>query len=501
MPEHLSDGMRSDADGFAAVLPASVVMPAGAGKTHLLAATSKQIVANGGNVLVLTHTNAGVYAINVRLKRFGVTKGAQVSTLTSFAFRLARSYPVLGDMRVPKVVVPEDSQKYVQAATKVTAAVHIKAVLAASYTHVLVDEYQDCNRDHHALVLKLKEAIPNIGILGDNLQAIFGFAEPLPAWADVLTEFPEHTAIKPEPHRWAGHNEELGTWLLKVRDYLKPGQVLDLANANFPTGVKFTNMAGNPGGVAAAAREALKLPDDETVLIISARNHQNARSIAADLHGSYTVMEEIAGKFMADWLAKLVATDPPAYAHWLFEFTKRCHCGHGILDPNPLGKRYQDGRVGADLLKTSSKREGAKVAIEALDRVVVNPTLAELSAAMDTIPGSTGLQLHSHEAWYDVRTAIRGAIANGNDKSVLLDELAKARDVLRHPGRRERRRIISRTLLVKGLEYDHVIVADAANHLEVNDFYVALTRARKSIHILGTADIIRLVPSPGSEPS
>jgi DNA helicase IV len=95
-----------------------------------------------------------------------------------------------------------------------------------------------------------------------------------------------------------------------------------------------------------------------------------------------------------------------------------------------------------------------------------------------------------------VKTAIRGAIAHGDDKNVLREELAKARDAVRHSGRRERRHIISRTLLVKGLEYDHVLIADIARHLQVNDLYVALTRARKSIHILGAVDTITLVESP-----
>ena len=49
---------------------------------------------------------------------------------------------------------------------------------------------------------------------------------------------------------------------------------------------------------------------------------------------------------------------------------------------------------------------------------------------------------------------------------------------------------------MKGLEYDHVIIADAATHTSVNDLYVALTRARKSIRILSRSDIITLTASP-----
>lgn len=496
MPEQLSDDLKADAAGFIAALPASVALPAGAGKTHLLAAAAKDVVDGGGKVLVITHTNAGVHAVVARLKRFGVTTGADVTTITSLAFRLARAYPVLGERIVPRVMVPDDSQVYVQAATRALAGVHTRAVLRASYTHVLVDEYQDCNREHHAMVLKIKDTIGSVGVLGDPLQAIFGFSEELPDWDEVLNEFPAHLNITPTPRRWAGHNEDLGNWLFKIRPHLTSGRVLQLDNPNYPTGVRFTDISGNYQGVSNAARSALSLPPDETVLIISARHPPSGRTLAGQLGGVYTVMEEVAGNFIGSWLTKLQDTEPESYASWLFDFTKKCHARCGILDPNPLGKCYARGDTGGHLLKTSAKREPVRIAIEALDRVVVNPTLGELAAAMDVIPRSTGIKLHSDEAWYDAKSAIRGAASKGGDKSLLHTELAKARDSLRHAGRHERRRIISRTLLVKGLEYDHVIIADARNHTEVNDLYVALTRARKSIHILANGSSLTLVASP-----
>lgn len=496
MPEELSDELKADAAGFIDTLPASVVMPAGAGKTHLLAATAKHIVDGGGKVLVITHTNAGVHAVAARLKRFGVTTGIHVTTITSLAFRLARAYPVLGERIVPRVMVPDDSQSYVQAATRALASAHVQAVLRASYTHVLVDEYQDCNTEHHAMVLRIKDAVGCVGVFGDPLQAIFGFSEELPDWDEVLREFPEYPDITPEPRRWAGHNEDLGKWLIEIRSHLSAGRVLQLDNPKYPPGVRFTDTSGNYQGVTNAARSALSLPADETVLIISARHAASGRSIAGQLDGLYTVMEEVAGSFIGSWLTKLLNAEPEGYASWLFDFTKKCHAKHGVLDPDPLGKCYRRGETGSHLLASSAKREPARIAIEAIDRVVVNPTLRELASAMDVIPSATGIRLHSHEAWYDAKTAIRGAAAQGGDKSLLHTELAKARDSLRHAGRRERRRIISRTLLVKGLEYDHVIIADVGNHTEVNDLYVALTRARKSIHLLARHGSLTLVESP-----
>lgn len=496
MPDDLSGELKADAAGFIDALPASVVMPAGAGKTHLLAAAAKHVVNGGGKVLVITHTNAGVHAVVARLKQFGVTTGVHVTTITSFAFRLARSYPVLGERIVPRVMVPDDSQAYVQAATRVLEGAHIRAVLKASYTHVLVDEYQDCNTEHHAMVLKIKDAVGSVGVLGDPLQAIFGFAENLPDWDEVLSRFPVLSDITPKPRRWAGHNEALGAWLMKVRTHLTAGRVLHLDNPNYPPGVRFTDISGSHQGIASAARSALSLPADETVLIISARHAASGRTIAGQLGGMYTVMEEVAGSFIGNWLSQLRDAEPDEYAAWLFEFTRKCHAKYGILDPDPLGKCYSRGETGGHLLKTSSRREPVRIAIEALDRVAMNPTLGELAAAMDVIPNAPGIRLHSHEAWYDAKTAIRGAAAQRGDKSFLQTELAKARGSLRHAGRRERRRIISRTLLVKGLEYDHVIIADAANHTEINDLYVALTRARKSIHILARGGSLTLVDSP-----
>lgn len=492
MPEDLSAELAADAAAFADALPASVVMPAGAGKTHLLAATTRHIIAAGGRVLVLTHTNAGVYAINARLKRFGITKGARVSTITSFAFRLARAYPQLGELQVSRHVVPAESQEYVRAATRIAASEHIRAMLAASFTHLLVDEYQDCSETHHAFVAAVRRAVPAAGILGDPLQAIFGFNERLADWEAVIVEFPPHPTTV-APRRWAGHNEALGKWLLDIRPFLVPGHVVRWNSIALPEGVTFQNVSGNSRGLMNAA--LLARPNDETVLVIAPRANA-ARSIAGDLNGAFTMMEEMAGKFMADRLDDLATVDPSEYPVWLFDLTKACHCGHGILDTQTLRQRYAKGRTASDLLERDGRRAGAGPAIRALDSIVSSPTLSTLAAAMTEMPKSPSLRLHSHEAWYDIQASVRGAIGREQGAAALVEELAKVREVLRYAGRRERRRIISRTLLVKGLEYDHVIIADVNQHARTNDLYVALTRARKSIMILGTTDALQLQQSP-----
>jgi hypothetical protein len=99
-------------------------------------------------VLVLTHTNV----IQRRVAKFGVTSGVRVATLTSFAFVLAGAYPRIGQIHLPSVPNWSDSADYVTAAHRVARSHNIRDVLAASYTHLLVDEYQDWSAGQHEFV-------------------------------------------------------------------------------------------------------------------------------------------------------------------------------------------------------------------------------------------------------------------------------------------------------------------------------------------------------------
>jgi superfamily I DNA/RNA helicase len=53
-----------------------------------------------------------------------------------------------------------------------------------SYSGIIVDEYQDCPIDAHRLIAALKAPMP-CRVLGDELQAIFGFRDELVDWSNV----------------------------------------------------------------------------------------------------------------------------------------------------------------------------------------------------------------------------------------------------------------------------------------------------------------------------
>lgn len=50
-------------------------------------------------------------------------------------------------------------------------------------------------------------------------------------------------------------------------------------------------------------------------------------------------------------------------------------------------------------------------------------------------------------------------------------------------------RVVSRPLLVKGLEYDHVIILNPGNY-SAQELYVALTRGSKSVTVISDSSVI-----------
>jgi hypothetical protein len=177
-------------------------------------------------------------------------------------------------------------------------------------------------------------------------------------------------------------------------------------------------------------------------------------------------------------LAELAGSQPAQFAFWLAHLAKKCYVGYPKLNQAVLN-RLQKGKVVSGLT-----RPGLERTLAALDSVLSNPTFETLSISMRAIRAAKEAQLHSREAWNDIATAL-GHCGSETERSPK-DELGRVRDRLRHSGRRPAGRVVSRTVLIKGLEYDHVIISDLDRLTDHCNLYVALTRARKTITIIGS---------------
>jgi len=464
--------------------PCSLEMPAGTGKTELLAACVATAAERGDRSLVLTHTNAGVDAIRRRLSRFGVPSSmVRVETITSWAFTLSRSYPGIAGMVVPGVPNWNDSQAYVEGAALVAMTAAVRQVHSVSFGFLFVDEYQDCTVDQHELIIRISEAVPRTVILGDRLQAIFGFdkSRSLMDWDTHVVPSYTPKVVPHVPQRWRDHNVALGQWLLDIRPSLVDGGAFDFSAhsvagldwrpCDFRTAVQTVNKAAY----------GLSNAGDSVVLLDKLPHH--VASHASRLGGSYAVMEDVAGRFMGERLADLPAERDVLLARWLAGMAKSCFVGLAGLDGRVMG-RLEKGRTVSDL-----KRKGLVPVQAALDGLITDPVYHQLCVSAAVIRAAPELTLYRQEAWDDTFRAVAKGVEDGTAPQ---EALAAVRDRLRHTGRGGRSRIASRTLLVKGLEFDHVIIANVQNFTDPRQLYVALSRARKSGTVIGGSPQLQL---------
>lgn len=473
-------GMNAEATVLLEALPFSIEMPAGTGKTQLIAAMAAVASRRGEHTLLLTHTNAGVAALRKRLKDFAVAQThVHIDTIDGWAFELVRHYPELAQIRISATPDWSETPKYRLGAVKVARAVAIRSMHRASFDLLLVDEYQDCNLLQHELILSLARAIPRAAVFGDRLQGIFDFrGEKLVDWNDDV--FPHYPLITRDhtPWRWAEHNADLGRWLLELRPQLVSGGTVDFSAVEVPG---LTWMKSSHAGLIKAAFTVKSA--DESVLVLNQWRPDNVQT-ASRLGGTYSVMEDLNGNFMRAALAQLENLEAAEYARWLAEFAKSCFSGLANINQTVLS-RLKQGKSLAEV-----PRPGLESTMAALDRVCQSPSLFALAEAMSHIERAKEGKLYCTEAWHDSLAAIRSA---AEDSEIgLTTRLAQIRDRLRYTGRRRQQRIVSRTVLVKGLEYDHAIVCSADDIGSVRNFYVALTRPRKTLTVMSSTPRIRL---------
>ncbi len=196
-----------------------LIAPAGYGKTYTLAECILHTPENEKQ-LILTHTQAGISSIKEKLKKLNASSHKyHVETITGFAQKYVLAY-YNGDDIPPQ----ENSNDYypfiIKNARDLFQKKTVKRTVKYSYNGLFVDEYQDCTKPQHEMLMVLSEILP-IHILGDPMQGIFGFNEQLVDFENDLNDF-EETEELGKPWRWDkdGNNEQLGDDLKKIREIL-----------------------------------------------------------------------------------------------------------------------------------------------------------------------------------------------------------------------------------------------------------------------------------------
>ncbi len=439
---------------------AAVVAPAGHGKTELIV----KLAALESRALILTHTHAGVHAIRARLKRLGVPRSrASVDTIAGWCMRYTHAFPGIAN---PPSGVPQNSAEWDQLYNGTIHALSVRAireVVSASYSRILIDEYQDCVSLQHQLAVELSGIVPTL-VFGDPMQGIFEFAGATLNWEDdVFPRFPLSRTLD-TPHRWARTNPELGQWIAETRSKLMRGETIDLSDTRinfresddaFDMGTLFDKIHGQDGCVAA----------------IHCRKGVCYR-LAKAANGGYQAIEEIAAnrlrKFASEWDDAI-------------DGSGRLRAFSNLID-DCFNKKTTE---------TGMPSDSADIAIQVQMRALV--------ASLQVGNGAQGVvrlfalarkrpqwKLYRYELWRDAERVANEVAADRAE--TMMDATLRIRHRVSNSGRRLPSRTVSTPLLLKGLEFDHVVIPDASHFTreslaQAKLFYVAISRATQSLTI------------------
>jgi hypothetical protein len=303
-------------------------------------------------------------------------------------------------------------------------------------------------------------------VLGGRMQGLFFFGSSQPElWErDVLPIF---TGL-PQPAyawRWHGRNPELGEWLVDARRRLMVGDQLDLAGA--PIQVIC------PAQLATAARA---LPPHPERSVVMKRWPNDCAVLSAQLGAGFTMIEELEGRHLLSF-ADLIDEGGPQLANGVVSFAISCAFGiapvFGAVQRRPLMRETPSPLSPRNFPEYLDQ-------VRTLNRLLVDQSREAVLEALLSLRELPKFWPHRREAWLGILDAVRLACASS--QLTVRQCVVTTRNQLRVKGRYPESRVIARPLLIKGLEFDHAILADTAG-LNSHDLYVCITRGSKSLTI------------------
>jgi len=488
MPVELDNVLHSDA-------PIAVVeAPAGCGKTHSAVEYAKQAAADfkKGNILLLSHTHAACSVFETRTR--DRSNRINVNTIDSFCMQLVSPYAAALNLPSPlerHVGNHPGGVRYdhlpEKAVELLTRAPSIASVVAACYPVIILDEHQDASIAQHKIMQILNEVGGSkLRIFGDPMQAIYDDDEGIVDWP-YLWETAHGRHMLDTPHRWAD-NIPLGNWILDSRTALKAGQRVR-ADKKIITVTSATGLAGfrrisDRSTCSQIIHQFQRLQGSKVIL---AFGNDMVRSIAEVSAWRIIINEGARIEALEDFVGKIITTNgkPSTMASDFLDFMADMGAGLGDDVRNPL-----KGRLGTVRINKQRAGQNQTSFLDPLEFIYASPDHKGIAQAAKAY-----FQQPPHN--YQVRRAepIRILISLGasEDPRLVLSTLARARRNKTPPDA-----MVSTIHKAKGMEFDHVLVLPVDRHQypqnakAAKTLYVALSRARRSIHLVTSSDS----PSP-----
>lgn len=462
----------------------SVTAPAGCGKTQLIADSLSR---HSGRkpILILTHTNAGVAALRSRLDRAEVKSSSyRLATLDGWALRTLKTFPARSEIDVDHLDLADPRNHYPaikRAAAALLAGTHIDDILDASYSRVIVDEYQDCGSEQHRMVCHMSTVLPAV-VLGDPMQEIFSWQGTHPSWHDDICTIFQPAGELVTPWRWIRAGAEaFGRWLLEARKILMAGDQIDLRGA--PPEVEWVHLDGVDDDEKQRKACLAKSPQPRGDVLIMAAGVQRdrQREIARQTPGAVTV-ENVDLTDLIDF-AGSIDLDQPGHLKTVLDFAS-------AVTTNVEGTELIR-RIGV-LERGAGRKEATTAETAAMDykRTGSAEDLTRLLLALENKPGARTFR---PEILRTCLQALRSCGPAGQD--TFLDAALRIREQSRMIGRRVPPRAVGSPLLLKGLEADVAVILNAAEFdrmrsRNTKNLYVAITRGSRKLIVCSASSRI-----------
>ena len=444
-----------------------LIAPAGFGKTHTICECFNH---TEGRQLILTHTQAGVASIREKLGKCSIPKEKySVETISSFAKKYVLSYSnitTIPDETNPKKYYPF----FIEQATKILLLKLVQDVIKISYTGLFVDEYQDCSVEQHNLILVLAEILPT-HILGDPMQGIFGFRGQKLVDLNNSSEMGrfkiKHELVK--PHRWInGGNPKLGSELIEIRKCLELKQEIDISK--YPS-IEFKQ--GSYGDHYGYIMDIFR--DNDSVLVIDSDsiNMQNRENFVVAFKYVPFLIESFDHK---DFYSSAILFD-----------NKDNLPSKEILDKfitskfSNLDVWYDKKNLRFKNKKKPEEEAELKIIKEIILKLESNYSLLDMREVISRIKNLLGVSCARRDLLNSLSKSMEEA---HNLRITVLEAMRNYRNGVRRVGRKMYGRCVGTTLLTKGLEFDIVIILDADQFNDPQNFYVAISRCTKKLVVL-----------------
>ncbi|MBP9779533.1 AAA family ATPase [Candidatus Gracilibacteria bacterium] len=452
--------------------------PAGYGKTYTISACIKYAEDNKlGKQLILTHTHAGVISIKEKLKNNNVKSSSyNIETISSYIQKFVLAFYTGND--IPEQDSNDFHSFILEKATTLFTIKNILAIVSSTYTGLFVDEYQDCTLKQHAIIESLSSVLPT-HILGDHMQGIFGFSDPLVDIEDDahMGTFLDHRSELIEPRRRIiGNNLPLGEDLGRIRTLLENKQPINITAFPSITFYKTDSYLDNMPTIFNI------IDSSDSLLFIEPQS----RNIKARINFVQRVLRRcilIESIDSPDFykLSKIFDSIDSTNAYeTIKEAFKYLFSQEGIT------LRFNNKGI---VNKREIKDKNIITPIgHLLETIIINPSFEVISEFLKDVSKLPNVKFYRKDLFYSICKCLE----ESKYKGITVYEAMKARrNNMRRIGRKIYGKCIGTTLLTKGLEFDTVVLLNAHLFDNPKDLYVALTRATKELIIFSNNPVLK----------